>query len=53
MYLRSQMSSYNAIFGREKLEVSLGVERQRLTGVSSCFLSYPLSPRLMLSILLR
>jgi len=50
MYLCSRMSSRNAIFGRGKLEVSLGVERQRLTGVSSRLLSHPSSPCPMLSI---
>jgi len=49
IYLRSQMSSHNAIFGQGKLEVSLGVERQRLTRVSSRLLSRP-SPRPILSI---
>jgi len=53
IYLRSRISSYNAIFRQGKLEVSLGVEHQRLTGVSSRFLSHPLSPYPMLSILLR
>ena len=50
IYLRSQMSLRNAIFGQGKLEVSLGVERQRLTRVSSCLLSHPSSPRPMLFI---
>ena len=51
IYLRSQISSHDAIFRRGKLEVSLGVERQRLTRVSSRLLSHPLSPRPILSIL--